>query len=122
MCYIAPKKEQFLPCIPFLEKNFYIVKFSREEDSFLNGEIILKDCTKGDGIRKVIEYFHGDMKDTIGFGDSMNDYQMLEAVHTGVVFENASEEIKKLAHHYFKEPDEDGIYQAMMELGLVEKF
>lgn len=122
MCYIAPKKEQFAPCIPFLERYFHIVVFSRKEDSYINGEVILKDCTKGDGIRKVVEYFHGNMEDTIGFGDSMNDYQMLETVATGVVFEKAPKEIKNLAKHYFREPDEDGIYHAMAELGLVEEF
>jgi len=58
MCFIAPQKEQFSPCIPWLESYFHIVFFSKEKDSFLNGEIILKDCTKGDGIRKVIDYFH----------------------------------------------------------------
>ena len=122
MCFIAPQKEQFSPCIPWLESYFHIVFFSNFKDSFLNGEIILKDCTKGDGIRKVIDYFHGDMEDTIAFGDSMNDYQMLETASISVVFEGAPKKVKDLAAYYFKEPDEDGIYQAMVEIGLIEAF
>ena len=94
--------------------------FSKEENTYVNGEIILKDCTKGDGIKKVMEYLQGDMDDTIGFGDSMNDYQMLETVHTGVAFENGPKEIKELAQYYFKEPDEDGICQVMKTLGLID--
>lgn len=48
----------------------------------MNGEIILKNCTKADGILKVVNYYGGKMEDTVGFGDSMNDYQMLEEVKT----------------------------------------
>ncbi len=119
MCYIAENREQYEACIPFLKKYFNIVVFSKETDSFVNGEIILKGCTKGDGIRRVMEYFQGGMEDTIGFGDSMNDYQMLEAVGTSVVYEDGPKEIKALAQHYFKEPDEEGIYEAMKDLGLL---
>ena len=121
MCYIAEEKERFQACIPFLKNYFNIVIFSKESDSFVNGEIILKDCTKGDRIRWVMEYLHGDMEDTIGFGDSMNDYQMLEAVNTGVVYEEASEKLKALAKNYFSEPDEDGIYKVMIQLGLINE-
>mgnify|MGYP002512300535 CR=1 FL=1 len=121
MCFIADHMDQINGCRPFLEKYFHVVLFSGKEDPCVNGEIILKDCTKGDGIRKVMEYFGEDMDDTIGFGDSMNDYQMLEAVHTGVAYENGPKELKALAEYYFREPDEDGICQVMKELGLIDR-
>lgn len=121
MCYIAEEKEGLNACVPFLKKYFNIVIFSKEEDSFVNGEIILKGCTKGDAVRWIMKYLHGDMKDTIGFGDSMNDYQMLETVETGVVYEGAPEKVKKLAHSFFGEPDEDGIYKVMVQLGLIDE-
>lgn len=120
MCFIADNLEQVNACKPFLEQYFNVVLFSSKEDTYVNGEIILKACTKGDGIRKVMEYFGGNMEDTIGFGDSMNDYQMLETVHTGVAYENGPKELKALARHYFREPDEGGIWQAMKELGLID--
>ena len=120
MCYIAGERAQFLACLPFLEQYFNVVVFSKDRDSFVNGEIILKDCTKGDGVRKVMEYFHGDMGDTIGFGDSMNDYQMLETVNTRVVYEGAPESVRALGQYCFKEPDEDGIYEVMVTLGLAD--
>lgn len=120
MCYIARERGMLDGCLPFLEEHFNIVVFSKDSEPYINGEIILKDCTKGDGIRKVMEHFHGDMGDTVGFGDSMNDYQMLETVAAGVVFEGAPERVKALGQYYFKEPDEDGIYEAMVRLGLVD--
>lgn len=122
VCFIATHKEDFLNCVPFLEEFFNIVIFSKETDEFINGEIIIKNCTKADGIIKVINHFHGRMEDTIGFGDSMNDYQMLEEVNIGVVYENAPQELKDLGQYYFKDPDQDGIYEVMKELNLIGEY
>lgn len=121
MCYIAKRPEMIMACLPFLEQYFNIVVFSKDSDPFVNGEIILKNCTKGDGIRTVMGHFKGDMEDTVGFGDSMNDYQMLETVSTGVVYEDAPEAVKALGQYYFKEPDEDGIYEVMVRLGFADR-
>ncbi len=87
----------------------------------MNGEIILKDCTKGDGLRRVVDYFQGTMEESVGFGDSMNDYQMLEAAGVSVAYEEAPEAIKALAQYYFKEPDQDGIYDVMVRMGLADE-
>lgn len=122
VCFIATKKERFYECVPFLEEFFNIVTFSKEEDDFVNGEIILKYCTKADGIIKVINHYGARMEDTIGFGDSMNDYQMLEEVNTPVVYEGASDQLKALGQYYFKDPDQDGIYEVMKEIGLVGEY
>ncbi|UTY38239.1 Cof-type HAD-IIB family hydrolase [Allocoprobacillus halotolerans] len=120
VCFIAPNKQSFYDCVPFLEEFFNIVTFSKEEDDFINGEIILKYCTKADGILKVVNHFKGQMKDTIGFGDSMNDYQMLQEVETGVVYEGASDNLKALGKYFFTDPDQDGIYKVMKEMGLID--
>lgn len=119
VCFIAPNKQSFYDCVPFLEEFFNIVTFSKEEDDFINGEIILKYCTKADGILKVVNHFHGQMKDTVGFGDSMNDYQMLQEVETGVVYEGASDNLKALGKYLFTDPDQDGIYKVMKEMDLI---
>ena len=121
MCYIAREKEQIEACLPFLEQYFNVIVFSKSDDPFVNGEIILRDCTKGDGLRRVVDYFQGTMEDTVGFGDSMNDYQMLEAAGLGVAYEEAPEQVKALAQYYFEEPDRDGIYEVMVRMGLVDE-
>lgn len=120
VCFIATHKENFYNCVPFLEEFFNIVTFSKETDDFVNGEIIIKNCTKADGILKVVNYFHAKMEDTIGFGDSMNDYQMLEEVHISVVYEGAPQNLRDLGQYYFTDPDDDGIYKVMKEIGLIE--
>lgn len=118
VCFIAPNKADFEKCVPFLEEFFHIVLFSKDSDEFVNGEIIIQNCTKADGIIKVVNHFGGKMKDTIAFGDSMNDYQMLEEASIGVVYEGASQELKDLGSYFFKDPDDDGIYEVMKELNL----
>lgn len=76
--FIAYDKYALLDTVPHLSKDFNVVVFSKPEDDFINGEIISKNCTKADAIERVIDYYHANMEDTIAFGDSMNDYQMLE--------------------------------------------
>ena len=119
VCFIAPNKQSFYDCVPFLEVFFNIVTFSKEEDDFINGEIILKHCTKADGILKVVNHFHGQMKDTIGFGDSMNDYEMIKDAGYGVVSYLAPEKLKAIADDTFDDPDNDGIYKSMKKLELI---
>ena len=118
VCFIAEDKYNFYRIKPFLEEFFNIVLFSKDEDKYCNGEIIIKNCTKADGILKIVDHFKGKMRDTIAFGDSMNDYEMIQEANVGVVFEGAIDELKKHASYFFKEPDEDGIYHVMKELGL----
>ena len=119
LCFIAPKKESFERCESFLKDFFHVVTFSPKDAPFVNGEIILKHCTKAHGIEQVMNYYGVSMDETIAFGDSMNDYQMLEAVNTGVVYKDSSEELKALGQYYFDGPDDDGIYKVLKEMGYV---
>lgn len=101
---------------PFLEQHFHVVYFNGPAGS-VSGELIDPRCTKADGVRRTVEYFHGSMADTVGFGDSMNDYQMIGAVRTGVVSVYAPDALKAIAAHRFEDPDEGGIARALAALG-----
>ena len=57
------------------------------------GKLFQRIVQKADAIERVIDYYHASMEDTIAFGDSMNDYQMIEKVNKGIVFEGAKEKI-----------------------------
>ena len=103
-----------------LRNDFFFNYFFRTREA-LAGEIIPKSCTKQNGISKVLDFYSAKWSDTIGFGDSMNDYQMLEHVGTAVVWEEADEALLALADHTFPDPDEGGIARAMEKLQLVGK-
>ena len=107
--FIAYDKYALLDTVPHLSKDFNVVLFSKPEDDFINGEIISKNCTKAS------------MEDTIAFGDSMNDYQMIEKVNKGIVFEGAKEKLLDISYDTFIDPDQDGIALSLEKLGLIKK-
>ena len=84
----------------------------------INGEIIPKGIDKGRGMKLVCDYYGIDLKDTIAFGDSMNDYEMLKTAGTGVAMGNACEQLKAAADLVCESVQEDGIYHALKRMGL----
>lgn len=119
MCFISPNKEKFFQCEAFLKEFFNIVIFSDPKESYINGEIILKHCTKGDGVKFITDYYGLPIEDSIGYGDSMNDYEMLQVAGYSVVSEKSSDMLKELANDLFEEPDHDGIYKHLKKLKLI---
>lgn len=119
MCFISPDKEKFFQCEAFLKEFFNIVIFSDPKESYINGEIILKHCTKGDGVKFITDYYGLPIEDSIGYGDSMNDYEMLQVAGYSVVSEKSSDMLKELADDLFEEPDHDGIYKHLKKLKLI---
>lgn len=119
LCFISPDKFAFLDCVKYLSEFFHIVTFSKPEDDFINGEIILKNCTKGDGMRHIIEHLGGSMEDTIAYGDSLNDYQMIETANIGVASVTSPEKLKAVADDFFEDPDLDGIALHLEKIGII---
>lgn len=77
--------------------------------------------SKADGLRHLARYFgeNEDLSDTIAFGDSMNDLEVLKESGIGVAMGNASSEVKAVADYITAPIDEDGIYRACVHLGLL---
>lgn len=105
---------------PYLEQEFHFVVHPYGEDAdCYNGEIIRKDMDKGEAMERVCEYYGADMADTIAFGDSMNDLQMLEAAGTSVAMGNSCEELKKNADIVCESVEDDGIYYEFQRMNLI---
>lgn len=102
-----------------LEKDFVVCIQDANEYGYINGEIISRAFDKGQGVRRVCEYFGAPLEATIGFGDSMNDWEMMEVVHLGICMENGSEQLKKLADDICPGVEQDGISQAFARYELV---
>ena len=83
-----------------------------------NMELINPVFNKGYAIRMLTAYYHVDMADTYGFGDSMNDLSMLQTVGTSVCMENGDEKLKQCSDLIAPRADKDGLYSSFMELGL----
>ena len=101
-------KEDFLFCIQ--EAN----KFG-----LVNGEVINRKFNKGKAVTRVCEYLQFPVEDTIAFGDSMNDVEMLETAGYSVCMENGSDSLKKLADEICPCVEQDGLHHTFLKLGLV---
>lgn len=119
VCFIAKHKAAFEAVVPYLEKDFNIVYFSKKDEPFVNGELILKTCTKGDGVKRVVDYLGASLEDTIAFGDSMNDHEMLLAANQSFVSVLSDDYLKSISDGQFDEPDEDGIAKVLEDLKLI---
>lgn len=83
-------------------------------------EMVPKGFDKGKGISKVCELLNMDLSDTIAFGDSVNDLEMLQAAGVGVAMGNGSDAAKRAADYVTSAMEEDGIWNACRHLGLLE--
>ena len=96
----------------------YAVHAYADSSTCFNGEIIPKGIDKGRGIRMICDYFHASLEDTIAFGDSMNEYEMMQTEGIGVSMGNACEELKKTADTICGNVWEDGIYYEFRKMKL----
>lgn len=117
--FIATSNEDYQNSVKELADDFHFIVHELFGNAHINGEIMSKLDNKGSGINKVIDYLNIDIKDTIAFGDSMNDYEMIDAVECGVVMENGSEELKKIADRICLSVDDDGVYHEFINFGLI---
>lgn len=119
--FLAWRREDFEAVQDELSRDFHIHLFYNlaGENAGVDGELIPKDCTKAHGMEELLAYYHADIKDTVAFGDSANDFQMISCAGMGVVHIQAPTELKKYAAATFDDPDKDGIYHVMRQLKLI---
>ncbi|MCI8920007.1 MAG: HAD hydrolase family protein, partial [Eubacterium sp.] len=60
-----------------------------------------------------------DMADTVAFGDSMNDQQMLEYAGVAVAMGNSCQELKDIADIVCESVEEDGVYCEFKRMNLI---
>lgn len=85
----------------------------------LGYDVVAKSCGKDVGIKKVIEHFGIDIKDTMAFGDSMNDIEMLSIVNTSVAMGNSIDAVKEICDYVSDDVDKRGIIKALHHFDLL---
>lgn len=86
----------------------------------LGADVLEKGNSKADGLRLLCKYYDIDIKDTVAFGDSLNDMEIIADAGIGIAMGNAVEELKNIADMITDDIDKDGIYNACIKLGLIE--
>ena len=119
ICFISLNQEKLDNALEQLKDDVNVVIHDMFDETTINGELISKTDNKATGIQYAIDYLNIDIKDTIAFGDSMNDYEMIDFVNHGVVMANGSTKLKEIASSICKSVDEDGVYDEFINLGII---
>lgn len=111
---MSPSMDNLNQSKTILEKEF---QFCIQDDSrgFVNCEIINRKFNKGMGVKRVCEYYQIPISDSVGFGDSMNDKEMLETVGLSICMENGNEAVKKIADEICPPVTEDGFWKSFQK-------
>ena len=117
--FMCREAKQLEPARKALEKDYNFVVQDVAAHNCLNGELINRKFDKGRGVRIVAEAFDTPLEDTIGFGDSMNDLEMIETVGYSVCMDNGSPALKEISDMVCPAVEEDGLYKAFEQLGLI---
>ena len=87
--------------------------------TLVNGEFICKAFDKGRAVKRVCEKLGVPLADTIGFGDSMNDLELVETAGVGVCMGNGVEGLKARADIVCPTVEEGGVAWTLHKLGIV---
>ena len=117
--FMCRTMQQLAPARAALEEDFNFVVQDVAAHQCLNGELINRKFDKGRGVRIVAERFGIPIEDTIGFGDSMNDLEMIETVGYSVCMENGSPLLKAKSDLVCPAVEQDGLAWAFEKLGLI---
>ena len=82
-------------------------------------EVSRRDINKGKAMEGVCAFLGADMKDTVAFGDSMNDMAMMKAAGLSVAMGNAEPRILEAADVVCESCMEAGIARQLERMGLV---
>lgn len=82
-------------------------------------DVIPVEGGKDFGVRATLERLGITPDEAIAFGDGENDLTMFDAVGTSVAMGNAWDVVKDRATHITTDVDDDGIWNACVELGII---
>ena len=116
---MSPDMERLDSAKERLEQEFMFCIQDADRQAIVNGEVLNRQFDKGKAVVRVCEYLHIPVEDSIAFGDSMNDKEMMETAGYSVCMENGSDTLKKLADEVCPPVEQDGLYHAFTRLGLI---
>lgn len=101
-----------------IEKNFSELKCPAFA-AVHGADIIERGNSKAEGLKRLCDYYGINLADTVAFGDSYNDIEIISEAGIGVAMGNAIEELKNAADFITDEVGKDGVYNACVMLGLI---
>lgn len=119
MAFMSRGAERLRKPMELLGEEFDFCIQDEDTCGIVNGELSSKAFDKGSAVKRLCEFMGVAREDTIAFGDSMNDLEMLKAVGTSVCMANGSPTLLKMAHMVCPPVTEDGLYSGFEKLNLL---
>lgn len=119
LVFVCESERQLAPVRAALEAEFNFVVQEAFSRGCVNGELINRKFDKGRGVRRIAEALGVPLADTVAFGDSMNDLELIRTADTGVCMANGCAALKRESDLVCPAVDEDGVARAFAQLGLV---
>jgi len=89
------------------------------QEGTINADLLMKGVTKASGIAHLLSHYSKSIDDTISFGDSINDMEMIAATKLGICMGNGVDALKKIADDITDTVENDGIYKAFSKYQLI---
>ncbi|MDU1714831.1 MAG: Cof-type HAD-IIB family hydrolase, partial [Streptococcus vestibularis] len=86
-----------------------------------SSDVVANGISKASGVEHVLEHENLKPVNAMMFGDGPNDMEIFDYVGLKIAMGNATPELKEKADYVTGTIEEDGIFNALEELGLVEK-
>ncbi len=87
----------------------------------LFGAVGVGGVSKHEAVARLLKFLNARREDTIAFGDSNRDLSLFEASAYGVAMGEASDALKEAADLVTDNVGDDGLANAFIEIGLIEK-
>lgn len=95
------------------------IRFNNGNVFTRSGEITIDGIHKSFGIDMLLKESGFKIDDSIAFGDSLNDFEMIQNAGYGIAMGNACNALKEVADYVTTHIDDNGIYNAIKELDLI---
>lgn len=102
-----------------LGENYHFWIQDSDDDGVTNGELMRNDTDKGTGILEICKFLQVPVEQTVAFGDSMNDVEMIKTAGIGVCMGNGNIRLRNLADDICGTVEQDGLAVAFEKYGLV---
>lgn len=115
------QEEDLMKLLEQLDERIVFTSFDNMfPDSFVRAaELSPNTHDKGTAIREVANILGIPIENTVAFGDSSNDYEMIKEAGIGVAMGNSSEDVKEVATFVTDNCGEGGIKNALIKLNLI---
>ena len=120
MVFVSPNAAGLREPMRVLGDEFDFCLQGTDQLGAINGELINKAFNKGLAVKRLCRHLDIPIQNTIAFGDSMNDLEMIQAAGLGICMANGSPDLKKIADEVCPAVDEDGLYKAFAQHGLID--